>query len=112
MIFAKINPVASKVLQTTPFTTTTITADTMTAIARPYKLGSENTRFELVFGNLISGNTENNEIKFNQIMNSEITLSSTQLQNWGSDDSVVLTIIATALGVNVDGFITANVNSF
>ena len=112
MIFGKINPVATKVVQQTPFTTTTITADTMTAIARPYRLGENQTRFEVIFGN-VTNNNNNNEINFNftPVINSEVTLNSTQLSNWGQDDSVVLNLIAGTLGTNIVSVFSGKTNN-
>ena len=100
MIYAKINPVATKVERIAPFSSTTITADTITAIARPYILGSDKTRFEVKYGN-VTLDENNIVIKFNNILSSESILTSEQLSTWGSDDSVVLNIIATSLGTSV-----------
>ena len=52
MIFAQINPVASITQQTTPFVQTTVTGSYMTAIARPYALGSEKVNFQVNYGNV------------------------------------------------------------
>jgi len=100
MIYAKINPIATVVRQINPFSATTVTADTMTAIARPYILGADKTRFEVKYGNVT---LDQNSIvtKFTDVLNSECILTSQQLSEWGADDSTVLHAIATSLNISV-----------
>ena len=100
MIFAKINPPASKIEQTNPFSATTITADTITALARPYRLGSESVRFEVQFGT-VTLDSNNVVTNFKHVMSLESILNDAQLNGWGTDDSVVLHAIAANLGANI-----------
>lgn len=111
MIYAKINPVATIVKQINPFSATTITADTMTAIARPYILGADKTRFEVRYGN-VTLNESNVVTKFNDVLNSECTLTSQQLSGWGADDTIVLSKIAETLNVTVTEFLSGNTRNF
>ena len=109
MIFATINPVASKIEQANPFSATTITADTITALARPYRLGADTVRFEVQFGTVT---VENNVVtSFNHVMSLESILTESQLSGWGTDDSIVLQAIATNLGANVVGILTGTTNN-
>jgi len=52
MLLAKINPAAEKVTEVTPFSSTTISLEYMTAIARPYVAGATQTNFALEFGTI------------------------------------------------------------
>jgi hypothetical protein len=94
-------------LQINPFSATTITADTITAIARPYILGSDNTKFEVKYGNVIL-DEHNIVTKFNNILNGECVLTDQELVGWGIDDSIVLTAIATKLNVSVVQILSGN----
>jgi len=113
MIFATINPAATVVKTTNnPFnsTTTTITGSVMTAIARPYKLGAEKTRFEVLYGTVIQ-NASGSVISFQKVTSQEITLTADQLSNWGSDDAVVLQAIANQVGTAITSIISGSSNS-
>ena len=106
MLYAKINPAATRVEQNSPFgTPKTTTADYMTAIARPYTLGATRTRFEIQYGSVTLDNK--GYVKtFNQVMNGEVVLTAAQLSTWGSDDTVALNIIAQAVGTTVESVVS------
>ena len=53
MLYAKINPAATYTVQVSPFSATTTQCSYMTAYARPYALGAEQTNFQVQFGNEI-----------------------------------------------------------
>lgn len=105
MLYAKITPSAEKIVQTTPFSATTITADYMSALARPYGLGANVVNFEVLFGN-VSFDENQQPISFQNVVSSQLVLQGTQLQNWGIDDSVILNEIATLMGVSIENIIT------
>ena len=108
MIYAKINPAATRVEQNSPFgAQKTIVADYMTAIARPYTLGAQRTRFEIQYGN-VTLNADGNVTNFSHIMSGETVLTADQLATWGSDDAVVLNIIAAAVGTSVESIVTTS----
>jgi len=121
MLLAKINPAASFTSQSGPFTASeTITADYLTALARPYIAGASQTNFEVLFGTYTSavagveaseGVEAVNEqpAKFNHIQSSQVILTSEELANWGTDDSVLLSAVASKLGTSVVS--TATVDS-
>lgn len=106
MLYAKINPSATRVEQNSPFgAPKTIVADYMTVVARPYILGSERTRFEIQYGSLDID--ENGYAKnFNQIMSGEVVLTAAQLSTWGLDDSIVLSVIAQKVGTTVESVVS------
>ena len=50
MLYAKINPAATYTNQVSPFSATTTQCNYMTAYARPYAVGAEQTNFQVQFG--------------------------------------------------------------
>lgn len=111
MLYAKITPAAEKISQVTPFSAVTQTADYMSALARPYGLGSNSVNFEVLFGN-ITLDENNQPVKFQNVVSSNLTLSGDQLQSWGTDDSVVLQQIASILGVTIQSYVTLSNDRF
>jgi hypothetical protein len=100
MIFAQIDPIASITNQSDPFHTTTITGSYMGAIARPYYLGADAVNFQVTYGNCIFDES-GSVVNFQTIFNSSCTLTGSAIQNWGIDDSVILSEIATQQGTTV-----------
>lgn len=121
MLLAKINPAASFTSQSGPFTASeTITADYLTALARPYIAGASQTNFEVLFGTYtpaVAGVEASEGVeavneqpaKFNHIQSSQVILTAEELANWGTDDSVLLSAVASKLGTSVVS--TATVDS-
>lgn len=111
MIFGKINPAAFVVQQTGPFTTTTVTGSYMTAIARPYVLGSAIVNFEVRFGDVTlngSGSVES----FYPVLTSEVAISGSAISDWGTDDVAMLSTIALAAGTTVESTVSGNLYMF
>jgi N6-adenosine-specific RNA methylase IME4 len=107
MIFATINPAATQVQNKGPFgEPTVVSASAMTAMARPYKLGTDKTKFEILYGNVVMGAT--GVIAFERVTQQEVTLTSDQLSTWGSDDATVLHIIATQVGTTVTDIVSGS----
>lgn len=100
MIFGKIDPVASVIQQTSPFQTTTITGSYMTAIARPYVLGTNEVNFQVIYGN-VTFNESGSVTNFQQIFSDNVLLTGSAISTWGEDDSVILNAIATQQGTTV-----------
>jgi len=100
MIFGKIDPIASVIQQTSPFQTTTITGSYMTAIARPYVLGTNEVNFQVIYGNVIF-NESGSVTNFQQIFSDNVLLTGSAISTWGEDDSVILNAIATQQGTTV-----------
>jgi len=105
MLYAQITPAAEKTTQVTPFSAITESADLMLAVARPYTLGASRVNFQVTFGNgtITDGKVSN----FQELLSSNVTLTSDELSNWGTDDSVVLGTIATKLGTTSLGVYTS-----
>lgn len=106
MLYAKINPTAKVYVQTNPFSGSEVNCDHMTALARPYAVGSTQTNFEVSYGTITIEN--NVPIKFNKMTSSSVTMTSAELSTWGTDDTILLTLIATKLGITASDFITIN----
>ena len=106
MLLAKINPAAKKTTEVSPFSSTTITLDYMTAIARPYVAGASQTNFVIEFGAIIE--EDGVVTSFNSRTQTNLNLTSEELSSWGTNDEVLLTIIASKLGVSIEEYKTFN----
>lgn len=111
MLVSKINPPAIKVIEVSPFSSTTQELSYMTAIARPYTPGADSTNFQVQFGTLIT-NGEGTVERFNGQLNSQLTLTKDELSTWGTNDEVLLTIISEKLGVSITEFVEVPQRSF
>jgi hypothetical protein len=104
MLLAKISPAAKQIVQTSPFESSEVTAEYMSALARPYALGASKVNFEVVFGNLVESPKPGSEEVAQQLVrvtNANVQLEGEELASWGTDDSVVLSAIAAKLGTSV-----------
>lgn len=103
MLVAKINPPAKRIIQDSPFTFQEFLGEYM--IAKCTKLpigastGSENdsVEFTIKFGNIkyepnLDG-TPGTPL-FDKVFGTAARISASELSNWGTDDSVVYTVIA------------------
>lgn len=107
MLFAKINPVAEIPEMESPFQYDVKHADYLTAVASPYCLGSTEVNFSLIYGTA-TFNAEGEMETFTRLLGGNITLDSTDIQDWGLDDSVVLGTICTKLGTEAVEFVEGN----
>jgi hypothetical protein len=118
MLLAKINPAASFTSQDGPFAQpTVITAEYLSAAARPYVAGASQTNFEVVFGTYTPSvealeGVQAQSAKFNRVQSSQVVLSAEELASWGTDDSVLLDAIAAKLGTSVTETVTVTGNMF
>lgn len=111
MIFGKISPVAQIVKQKSPFEQQTITAEYISAIARPYALGTTKVNFQVSYGNLKKD--ENGKVVgFENVYNDNIVVEGSVISSWGIDDSVVLEHIAETQGTSITEIVTADINIF
>ena len=117
MLLGKLAQKATFVQQQGPFQSTSVDAHYFTAIARPYRLGADQTTFEVLFGNYvpaISGVEASEgveavhaqEAKFDQVYGAHVELTSEDLSSWGTDDKVVLEKIASKYGTSCLEFVT------
>jgi hypothetical protein len=111
MIFGKIDPVLSMVTQNSLFNPTTefITGSYGTAMATPYPLGAHKVNFRVSYGNceFVDGQVS----KFNIIHQDSITLSGEDIETWGTDDSVILDIIAEQQGTEVVEIVSGSMDN-
>jgi hypothetical protein len=100
MLFAKINPQAIIANLNGPFDLQTTTAQYMTAIANPYRLGDNSVNFSIYYGNFILDD-QNNPVRFSTQLTNSCTISGASIQNWGTDDTYMLNQIAIQQGTTV-----------
>jgi hypothetical protein len=100
MLVAKINPVGKLAKQDNPFEVSSIEANSIVALARPYVLGTtKEVAFEVAFGNVVEA--EDGTKSFVSVFSSEAVLTQEELGEW-SDDLSVLNAVATKLGTSVE----------
>ena len=111
MLFAKINPVAQIPQMESAFQYDVQTANYLTAIASPYKLGSTEVNFTLIYGTATFSQTGEMET-FTRALGGNIILTSPDIDSWGIDDTVVLGTICQKLGTTVVEYVTGSPNNF
>ena len=110
MLVATINPPAKKIVQSTPFSSTELTANQMIVKCTQLVIGgaagsnSDQTRFEARFGTVVyeqnPDGTNGNAI-FNTLVIHSTSFTQQELANWGTDDTIIFTLIAQQLGISV-----------
>jgi hypothetical protein len=98
MLLGKLTTKATKIYQNGAFDTTTATADYIVVSTEKFVIGAEKATFELRFGNII---VESEEERFDVLLRDKIEMTSDELSTWGTDDSVLLDLIATKLGNSI-----------
>ena len=113
MIIAKINPALTIATQQNLFNSAVeyITGSYMAATANQYALGANQVNFRVVYGNC-EFDENGNAVAFNPIHSEGIQLDQADIQNWGTDDSVIYDIIADKKGITVVETIEANIERF
>lgn len=102
MLLGKLATPAVKVFQDGPFKTTNATAEYLVVSTRNYVIGGSDVAFEIRFGNIITEKQGDVDIeRFDSIIRDEVKLTTEELASWGSDDSVVLDLIAAKLGTSI-----------
>lgn len=107
MLLGKLATPAVKVIQNGAFKTTSITAEYLVVSTQRFVIGESRTSFELRFGNVI---TENEKERFDIVLRDTLELTSDELATWGTDDSVLLDIIAVKLGTSIVEKITLDLH--
>jgi hypothetical protein len=98
MLLGKLATPAIKVIQNGAFSTTNATADYMVVSTQRFVIGEDKTTFELRFGNVI---TENEQERFDILLRENLKMTSEELSTWGTDDSVLLDLVAAKLGTTI-----------
>ena len=110
MLYAKINPTAKFAQQAGPFDIPySIEAKHIVVIANRYIAGAFKTNFQIVFGDIVIENTIS---KFKEISSSSVELTSEELSTWGTDDKILLNLVANKIGTICEEFGTLNQNNF
>lgn len=103
MLLGKLTTPATKIYQSGAFNTTTATAEYMIVSTQRFVIGEDKVDFEIRFGNII---VENGTERFDNLLREFITMTSSELATWGTDDSVLLDLIATKLGTSLTDKVT------
>lgn len=98
MLLGKLAVSATKVYQNGAFGSKVATADYIVVSTQRFVIGEDRTSFELRFGNII---TENEKERFDIVLRESLEMSAEELTTWGTDDSVVLDLIATKIGSSI-----------
>lgn len=110
MLYAKISPAAQIVKQDGPFSTIVKQAEYIIVDARNYVLGEGQTVFSVSFGTpsyFPNGGFQG----FQNELTNTTTLTSTELANWGTDDSVIFPLIAAKQGFTIVEVLDSEANS-
>ena len=100
MLLGKLSKAAEKVYKTTPFTTEIVTAEYMSVSTQKFVLGAKDVSFELRFGKLVLDEAGKPK-EFEVVIRDSAKLTSEELSTWGTDDSIVLDLVAAKLGVTI-----------
>ena len=98
MLLGKLATPATKVYQVDALNTATATAEYLVVAANRYVIGKPNVFFEVRFGNII---TENNKERFDIVLRHELKMTQEELASWGTDDSIVLDLVAEKLNNSI-----------
>lgn len=98
MLLGKLATPATKVYQNGAFGSTVATAEYMAVSTQRFVIGEDETSFELRFGNVV---TENEQERFDIVLRENLKMTSEELSTWGTDDSVLLDLIAAKLGTTI-----------
>ena len=109
MLLGKLSKAAEKVYKATPFTTMLVTAEYMSVSAGKYVIGAKEVSFELRFGKL-TFDADKKPKEFEVVIRDSAKLTNEELVTWGTDDSVVLDLIAAKLGVTITQKIETNLH--
>jgi hypothetical protein len=108
MLLAKINPPAKISTQESPFSAAIETiGEYMRVSTDRYLMGSTSARFQVAFGYLVPNGV--NRFTYQPIHSQTIVLESAELQDWGTDDTVIFTKIATQIGISVVETVDINI---
>ena len=104
MIIAKLNPGITVTNQPSPFAEPVVnTYDWMTAVVQRYIPGASNYNVNLVYGNVVMNDAETPEPAiFQRVDATQVGLTAGEISTWGTNDTVLLQILATKLSLNIE----------
>lgn len=103
MIFGKINPPVKIAQQIDKFSFTEITGSYICATTNKYTLGADVARFEIMFGELQNDS-------FSVVSRASNIVSGETINQWGTDDAVILEKLAELNGTTVTEIVTSSIN--
>jgi hypothetical protein len=104
MIIAKLNPGISVINQNSPFESpVTTTYNWMSAVIQRYIPGASGYNVNLVYGDLIMSDDEIPvPIRFKRVNSTPVGLTAGEISNWGTNDVVLLEILAAKLNLTIE----------
>lgn len=100
MLLARVNPPAITTRQESAFSQPThVSAEWMLVFTERYTMGDEKARFTALFGILVPDGID--KFRFERVHAQGVELTSQELSDWGTDDSIVFTKVADKLGISV-----------
>lgn len=102
-LFAKITPAAEFVISASPFNRNIKTCEYLTARLNRYQMGGgeEEIFCEVLFGEFVPAIPREFLEKFETYGTVRVKFTSDELNDWGTDDSVILNKIAEKLGIEI-----------
>jgi hypothetical protein len=103
MIIAKLNPGISVINQNSPFESpVTTTYNWMSAIVQRYIPGAANYSVKLVYGTVTMDEADALPMIFRNVGGSLVELTAEEISTWGTNDVVLLEILATKLNLTIE----------
>lgn len=98
MLLGKLTTPLTKVFQVNALKTETTNAEYLVVATNKYVIGKPNVKFEVRFGNII---VENKRERFDIVLRHALDMSMEELASWGTDDSIVLDLVAQKLNLSI-----------
>lgn len=98
MLLGKLATPVTKVYQVDALQTKTATAEYLVVAANNYVIGKPDVQFEVRFGNIV---TEKDKERFDIVLRHDLKMTQEELSTWGTDDSVVLDLVAAKLNNSI-----------
>jgi hypothetical protein len=103
MIIAKLNPGISVTNQNSPFESpVAVTYDWMTTVVQRYIPGASNYNVNLVYGTVTMDGTGTIPTKFKRVGAAPVELTAEEISTWGTNDTVLLEIVATKTNLTIE----------
>jgi hypothetical protein len=103
MIIAKLNPGISVINQNSPFESpVTTTYNWMSAVVQRYIPGAVSYSVKLVYGTVTMDEAGALPMIFRNVGGSPVELTAEEISTWGTNDVVLLEILATKLNLTIE----------
>lgn len=102
MLLGKLAKPAVKIYQNGAFDNISVNAEYIVVSAQKYVIGQDRVTFEIRFGNIVTEKEHDKEVeRFDNLLRDTLTMTTEELSAWGTDDSVLLDLIANKIGNNL-----------